>query len=410
MSNKYTLLAIKSLKKPSKRRKGTLVESRMVYDEGHDERLAPNLARQLREKSHSLGNHPAFPDEDESNFEEKLMSKRFKDVLKAFKRHHGVESVDVGEFLGKQRQIMLKIIELEHKHEDELIDLAIGMIREEFDVMEDEVEITASLVNQLSIAKNIDKIKINPTTDIEFDNHDEFVQANKEVYKRRMINALIQGSAKKTNHMFHVIDEQLEDIEPMLPNLYSKLMTGADYMYMVHDDEKPRMIGGIVNVEFPKTEGDIPKIIVEAVTLPVLIHEVVKGIMEILSYHGLPKDPKVAKFVIDKADFMAAESWDMRLGPPIWEKFCEGIPSEDFNLKHHVYVELVSLPVDEFNSVLKEILMGTRLGKAKIEELIEKVKDEMKDDEFDGVMDKISDDDYFGPEDLDNLNDEDWFM
>lgn len=408
MSDKYRLLAIKSLSKPKK--KGKLFESRVSYDDAHKERMAPALERQLREKTHSLGKHPAFPDDDESNFEEKLMSKRFKDVLKTFKRHHGVEEIDVDAFLKTQGDLMRKIISLEAKHEDELIEMAINMVREEFDVTEEDVIIEAKFTVDMSLNKDINKLKINPTTNIEFDSHDEFVQANKEVYKRRMVNALIQGSAKKTNHMFHMIDAELQELEPMLPNLYAKLMSAADYMYMVQDDHKPRMIGGIVNVEFPKSEGDIPKIIVEAMTLPVLIHEIVKGVMEILSYHGLPKDPKIAQFVIDKADFMAAESWDMRLGPPIWEAFAEAIPAEDFGLKHHVYVELVSLPVDEFNSTLKEILMGTRAGKAKIEEMLENVKDELKNDEFDNAMAMLSDDDYLGPEDLDNLNDEDWFM
>ena len=106
---------------------------------------------------------------------------------------------------------------------------------------------------------------------------------------------------------------------------------------------------------------------------------------------------------------MSAESWDMRLGPPIWEKFCDAIPPEDFALKHHLYVELVSLPVDEFNESLREILMGTRSGKAKIDELLEEVKDDLKNDDFDNAMDMLNNDDYLGPEDLDNLNDEDWF-
>ena len=408
MSNKYRALAIKSLSKPKK--KGKLFESRITYDDSHKERMAPDLERQLREKTHSLGKHPAFPDDDESNFEEKLMSKRFKDVLKTFKRHHGVEEINVDEFLRGQADMMVQIIKLEAKHKDELVEMAIKLVREEFDVTEEDVIIEAKFTTDMSLSKDINKLKVNPTTNVEFDSHDEFVEANEEVYKRRMINALIQGSAKKTNHMFHMIDGELQELEPLLPNLYSKLMSGADYLYMVQDDHKPRMVGGIVNVEFPKSEGDVPKIIVEAMTLPVLIHEIVKGVMEILSYHGLPKNPKIAQFVIDKADFMAAESWDMRLGPPIWEAFAEAIPSEDFNLKHHVYVELVSLPVEEFNKTLKEILMGTRAGKAKVEEMLENVKDELKNDEFDNAMEMLSDDDYFGPEDLDNLNDEDWFM
>jgi hypothetical protein len=407
--DKIKALVIKALSKPTQT-SGIVTESRMSYDENHTERMTSNLSKQLREKTHSLGGHPAFPDEDESNFEEKLMSKRFKDVLKAFKRHNGVEVVDPHTLLVDQGKMLIQIIALEAKHQDRLIELAIQLVRDEFDVTEEDVHIEAKFTTDMSLNKNIDQIKIKPTSDVVFDNHEEMVEANKEVYKRRMVNALIQGSAKKTNHMFHMIDAELQELEPLLPSFYSKLMTGADYMYMINDDTKPRVIGGIVNVEFPKSEGEIPSIVVEALTLPVLIHEIVKGVMEILSYHGLPKDSKVAKYAIDKGDFMAAESWDMRLGPPIWEKFCESIPSEDFALKHHVYVELVSLPVEEFNTTLREILMGSRTGKAKIQEILEEVKDDLRNDEFDNAMDMASDDEYLGPEDLDNIDGEDWFM
>jgi len=409
MSDKFKYLAIKALSKnPIKR--GVITESRMTYEDGHPERMDNVLATQLRERRTSLGSHPIFPESDEMHFEEKLMSQRFADVLKTFKRHHGIEEIDINQLHADQFKLFHKIIKLEEKHKKHLEELAINLVREEFNVNEADVEIVATLTTDLKINADVSKIKINPKTDIVFDNHNELTQANKEVYKRRFINALIQGSAKKTNHMFHVIDEELQDLEPLLPSSYSKLMSGADYAYMVYDDSKRRMIGGAVHVEFPKVEGNRPKIVAEAMTLPVLIHEIVKGVMEILSIHGLPENPEVAKYVIDKADFMAAESWDMRLGPPIWEKLMETIPSEDFGLKHHVYVELVALPVDEFNEVMREILMGSRSGKAKVEEILKEVKDDLKNDEFDNAMDKISDDDFFDSNDLDNINDEDWFM
>jgi len=409
MSKNYKIFAIKTSKRPTKKI-GRITESRIEYNENHSERMNPNLEKQLREKKHSLGNHPAFPEDDVNNFGEKLMSKRFNDVLKSFKRHHGVEIIDVPAFLAKQKELIIKIIELEKKHKGKLEQLAIQLVREEFNVEEADVEIIARLTTDLTKSESSKNLKINPITDIEFDNHNEFSNANKEVYKRRMVNALIQGAAKKTNHMFNLIDAEIEDLEPLLPNLYSKLISGADYMYMVEDDTKPRIVGGLVRVEFPKVEGQRPKIIAEAITLPVLIHEIVKGIMEILSYHGLPSESKIAQFVIDKADFMGAESWDMRLGPPIWEKFIESIPVDDYPLKHYVYVELVKLPVDEFNDTLREILMGTRTGKAKIADFISEIKDDLKNDEFDNVMEKLTDDDFLGPEDLDNLNDEDWFI
>jgi len=237
------------------------------------------------------------------------------------------------------------------------------------------------------------------------------VAATGEVYKRRFVNALIQGSAKKTNHMFHMIDKELESLEPSLPANYSKLMTGADYAYLINNDNlsTPKLIGGVVNVEFPKSEGDRPRIIAEAMTLPVLIHELVKGVMEILSAHGLPDKPGMANYVMSKADYLNAETWDMRLGPSIWEKFIESIPDEDFHLKHHIFIELVALPVEEFNTTMREIMLGSRAGKVKVAEIVEEIKDEMRSDDFDDAMSHISDDDNFFPEDLDNFNDDDWF-
>lgn len=404
--NRLKALITKSLEK----QKQKILESRIKYDENHSERMNPKLVKQLRERTHSLGNHPAFPESDDTNFEEKLMSKRFTDVLKQFKRHHGVEAVDINEIARTQKEALKKIVELESKHRDRLIEMAKQLVMEDFDFTEEDLIIEAELTTDLNIKPDDSKIKVNDSTDIEFDDHDELTQANKEVYKRRMVNALIQGSAKKTNHMFHLIDSELQDLEPILPNLYAKLMTGADYMYMIKDDSEQKVIGGLVSVDFPDSEGDIPKITAQAVCLPVLIHEIVKGVMEVISYHGLPENTKIAEFVIDKADFMDAENWDMRLGPPIWERFLESIPAEDYGLKHHVYVELVSLPVEDFNIVFREILMGSKKGKLMVSNMIHEIKDELRNDEFDNAVDMISDDEYLSPEDLDNLNSEDWFL
>ena len=400
---KLALEALREIKPKGKVNEG------VKYDENHGEKMHPNLVKQLRERKTSLGAHPAFPEDNEMNFEERLMSERFGKVVKNYKRHHGEEAIDVQGIVEKQKACITKIIELESKHKKDLCELAKKLVMEDFDIAEEDLVIEATLTTDVEL-KNTKPMRLEAESTVEFDNHEEYSDANKEVYKRRMLNALIQGSAKKTNHMFHLVDEELTDMNPLLPNLYSKFMTGADYMYMVNDDTAQKVIGGIVEVEFPKSEDEVPKIIAEAVCMPVLIHEIVKGVMEILSYHGLPKNPKIAEYVMERADFQKAESWDMRLGPPIWERFLNCIPAEDYNLKHHVYTELVSLPANEFHECFREVLLGSRQGKAKINEFLTEIKDELRDDEFDNVLDRISDDEYLGPEDLDNLNTEDWFQ
>jgi hypothetical protein len=118
--------------------------------------------------------------------------------------------------------------------------------------------------------------------------------------------------------------------------------------------------------------------------------------MEVLSTHGLPTEENVANYVIGKADFLQAEPWDMRFGPAIWRRFCDAIPAEDFNLKHHVYADLATMEPNEFNHLMKEIIGKTKKGKMIISEMVESIKKEMEEDEFNEAMG----DDHFNFEDL----------
>ena len=93
------------------------VNEGVKYDNNHVERLHPNLVKQLKERSHSLGAHPAFPEDSEMNFEERLMSERFGKVVKNYKRHHGEEIIDVNEIKEKQAACMRKIVDLEQVSE-----------------------------------------------------------------------------------------------------------------------------------------------------------------------------------------------------------------------------------------------------------------------------------------------------
>lgn len=403
--NKFKNITKKALEAELKM--NVISESRIIYDENHPERMHPNLESQLRKREHSLGVHPIFPESDESHFEEKLLSKRFDEVMKEYKRHHEVDMINPDDVKKSTMKLANDIMRLESPNKDVLVNLAINMIREEFDMTEDDVEINAKLTTNISmdgIRNESNPVSIN---DMEFDNHEAIASANKEVYKRRFVNALIQGAAKKCNHMFHLLDKDLMKVDYRLPKMYSKLMSAADYSYLIFDDSEQKVAGGIVEVVLPSKEGNKPVINVEAMTLPVLIHELVKGVMELLSVHGLPEDKKLRKYILGKADFMNAETWDMRLGPVLWERITDLIDADDFNNKHHIFYELVKLPVDDFNLAMREIMAGTKEGKKIIAELSERIKDEFKEDEFNESLDLIAldeeEDDTFSLDDLDDI-------
>jgi hypothetical protein len=393
----YKKIAEEALKKanaskgiiPTNVKTNTLNES-ILYPEGLKERMHPILEKQLVNQETSLGHHPIFPEGDEHSFEQKIMGERFNEVAKRYKTAHETDSIDDRKAISELMPLVKTTMHLEESHRKELEDLAVKMIREEYDMDENVVEIEARLTPHISI----EGTKINPTpvkNDMEFKNHDEMIQATAEVYKRRFVNAMIQGAAKKCNHMFHMVEDELADLDPKLSNLYKKMMSTADYMYYIIPKMENGIDGGVVRVEFPTHENPKVKIIAEAMVFPVLIHELVKGVMEVLSARGLPKK-KMGKFVIDKADYLSAEPWDMRIGPALWSRFSDTFEPGDFKYKHHVWNELVALPPKEFNTKMKEIMAGTKEGKKIINTLVEEIKLEMKNDDFNDKMGEINKD------------------
>jgi uncharacterized protein YutD len=384
----YRKIAEQALLKSQNRNKPRLNEG-VVYGDNISERMHPQLEQELAERKHSLGKHPAIPEGDENNFEQKIMGKRFSEVVNRYKRAFDVEDIDNSQLMMQMMPMVHETMALEAKHKKDLEQLAEKMIREEYDMPEDIVEIKAKLSPNIMLegTKKQPKPKSN---DYQFESHEDMVNAKEEVYKRRFLNAMIQGAAKKTNHMFHMVDDELTNMDPRLLNRYSKVMSAADYMYYVIPKMDNGTNGGVVKVTFPTGENPKAVIEAEAMIFPVLIHELVKGVMELLSAHGLPKDKKLGDYVVDKADFLAAEPWDMRIGPALWDRFTDCVDSDDFHLKHQLYMELASMPVKEFNENMREILAGTNKGKKVVKEIMDSVKQELQEEEFDSAMNELN--------------------
>lgn len=370
-----------------------LLNESIVYPEGITERMHSKLEEELATRRHSLAGSPAFPEDDETSFEQKIMGKRFNEVQKRYKRAFDVDRIDTNKVIKEMMPLVYETIALEEKHKKELEELAVKMIREEYDMSEDAVEIIAELTPKIDLKGAQKHPKPMPVEGMEFDKHDDYARANQEVYKRRFLNAMTQGAAKKCNHMFHMVDDELVDMDPRLPNKYNKMMSSADYMYYVipniDDNSQGSVTGGMVEVEYPSKDNPKAKIHAQAMVFPVLIHEIVKGVMELLSAHGLPKNKKLTEYVINKADFLAAEPWDMRLGPAIWERFTDAIDADDFHLKHHVYCDLAALPANEFHNQMKEIMAGTKEGKKIIKNIIERVKKDLQQEEYEQALNEF---------------------
>jgi acetolactate synthase small subunit len=394
-----------------KKRRITKINESLSKNTG--EKMYDGIIQQLQKNIHSLGPHPALPEGDEEEFIERITKERFSDLVKNYKKQYDVSRIEGPEVLLNLAKYARRCMALEEPIKKELVDMAIKLVMEEFDIAEGDLIINAQLISLDEKDKTL-QIDTKSLTDnfaprkveIEFEDHAQIELANKEVLKRRFINTMIQGSAKKCSHLFHKIDDEITELNPRLNSNYSKMMAGADLQYFILPDNMLTGVGGIVDVEYPKTEDDVPVINAKGILFPILVHEIVKGVMEVLSINALPEDNKIAEYVIAKADFTAAEPWDMRIGPKIWEKFMLSIHSDDIDLKHHIYNELVMLPVDLFNGVMREILAGTTKGKIAVKSLAVDIREEIRRDDFNRQLidDDFGDDEYFSPDELDDID------
>jgi len=368
--------------------KGNLISENYLYDEGMVERIHPMLENELREGRHSLADCGVFPEGDVISSEMKLIRERFIEVVNRCREAFDVNVVDNKQIMSEMMGLLKKTMELESEHKDDLIELGIKLVKEEFDIPDDALYIEAELVEMIN-PNELNKNKKPKMLDEEFNDHEEIKYANANVKKRRVLNAMNQGAAKKVNHMFHMVGDELTELNPrLLPN-YKKLMSAADYMYFIVPDMTKGVAGGLCECDYNTEDenGEIKPIIkVKANSFPVLIHELVKGVMEVLSSKGLPTEKNIAEYVLGKADFLHAEPWDMRLGPGIWGRFCDSIPDEDINLKHYVYSDLCQMEPIEFNSIMQEVLAKTKKGKNLILDIVKNIKEEIKQDEFNETM------------------------
>ena len=390
------------------------LEAPINYGDG-SERMSPDIERKLKSQEHPLGGHQAFPDVDKDgipdNFEELIASQRFQDVVQKVKDATGVENIDPQTFMSLQPMLMQaaqRILQIESQNKEVLENLAVELVVGEMGIPEGDLQFDAKLEKPNMSGMQQKPKEKKKKKELEFPNFEMEDEAAKrlqkldlEKQKRRFINSLIQGSAKKAHYMYHLVNEKLNDINPDLVGLYSIVMSVNDLMYWVMPDMEGMIGGGgaeqaMAGKEELDLETDPPTIKAKGLMFPILVHELYKGVMEYVSAHGLPSDPDMAQEVIGMEDTLPAEIWDLRLGPVIWEKFLEVYPEDFFNtdeqkrIKNYFYFKFVSLEAEEFLKLAKEILSGSQEGKNQVKKMIDGIVNQLKQEDYEDASGEIT--------------------
>ena len=399
--------------------KSSLREAPIDYE--GPERMEPGIERKITSKQTPYHEHPAMPSGDK-DFIEVVSSKRFKDSVDKVRRYLGNTAPLQGRnpltnLMGMAMGGLQQISRIESQNKEYLENLAIDLVKKELGIPKGALQFDAKLVHGgMGAAEGMRTEPQEPEEEEvedafkEAEEHtedllnfaDAFEQFNLEKAKRRFINSLIQGAAFKGGHMYVLVGEELNRLDPQLLNLYGVTQSLMEHMYWIYPDMEGMAGsgGGQMGQSEVDEETDPPTVKARAATFPLLIHELVKGVYEVFGTHGLPDDPKQQELVMNAEDTLPAEIWDSRLGPVFWEKFVATYPSELFeddmkHIQHYLFMRFSKLDAKEFFRVAKLILNGDPQGTQFIQKMVDEIVKDLKKQDYEDSM----------PDGDDNLDD-----
>jgi hypothetical protein len=375
------------------------------------ERMAGDVEKKITGKETPYHNFPAIPNMDR-DFIELISSKRFKDSVDKVRTAMGDTRTIQGsnalmQLMGTVGQAMQKLVMIQNQNKKQLEDLAIELVKNELGIPDDAMQFKAELVTQpMGAAEGMQSESEMPSEEEVEELMGDMENFNLEREKRRFINSLIQGAAFKGGHMYNLVKNEINDINPQLMNLYAVTQSLMEHAYWIFPNMEGMAGsgGGQMGQSEVDEETDPPTVSAKAVTFPLLVHELVKGVYEIFGSHGLPDDPRQQEMILNAEDTLPSEIWDSRLGPIFWEKFMASYPIELFDedkkhIQHYLFMRFSALSAEEFMRVSKMILKGDPSGQQFIQGMVNEIVKDLKDKEYKDAMgydDDEDDDDLSG--------------
>jgi hypothetical protein len=395
------------------------------------ERMDPNLERKLASPESLYAKNPAMKKGVADV--QRLVSNRFQKVADKLSEVTGIQDLSSKQVQGmiynEMMQKLPRILTIEAQNRDELIELAKEASLDEAEVPEDWYQIEANL--GMPDTSNFrfepedeededEEEKQEPqyqSFDIEDLTDEEELELEK--HKRNIINAIIQGAAKKGHYLFQKpeVKAKLDAIDPTLYRDYLGIMAINDFLYFSMEQMIERMsqtgqgVAGKVELDdADEEEGggeegeDKPdtKIIATGMIFPILCHEIIKGLEEAKGRHGHSKNPKIREKVRGAVDILSNEPEQLRIGPEIKELIRMAIPDEMFKPSNRGLINwfdilLVQIPAKEFleiiGNAISEDESKRKKATARFKEVMEEAQKLKEDFESYKKKNKIDDED-----------------
>ena len=403
------------------------------------ERMDPNLERKLSDPESLYGKNPAM--KKGAADVERLVSSRFKKVADKLKQSANIPNLSPNAVQSLYMQMMSRIpyiMQIEAANKEELEQLAIQASLDETEVPEGWVDIQANLGVPIDVSnfryqpeepkddeedeeEKKEKLKL---SSFDVDELTDEEQLELEKHKRNIINAIIQGAAKRGHYIFQKpnIKRALDRINPELFSLYLAIMAVNDYMYFTQEQMIEMMsqtgqgVAGKVELdpdedgeegdEDGEGEGESDTVIkADGLIFPILCHEIIKGIEESKGRHGLPKESGMREKVQGQVDTLANEPMQLRIGPEIVEKIRYSLPDQMFDednkgLINWFHILLYQIEATEFLEIIGNAISDEKSKNKKATERFEEIMKEAM--EMKNEFENYQEENDIDPEDEDD--------
>jgi hypothetical protein len=379
------------------------------------ERMDPSIERKILGKETPYSKHPAMP-KTSRDFVELISSKRFNDTVSKLRTILQRTTGSTAQLSSRNPLMSLMMLvsqaiqqtsRIEGRHKEDLENMAVELVKKELGIPTGQLQFDAKLIGmgQSESSQRMRREAEQPSREEmtqafkSAQEHENDIEAfldamdtfDKEKSKRRLINSLIGGAAKKGQYMYHLVSEKLNEIDPDLIELYTVTTAIIDHLYWLYPEETIEAMSGRGGNEAGTSEinneTDPPTVIARGINFPTLVHELIKGVYEVFGTHGLPDDPRQAEMIMGSQDTVPAEAWDLKLGPVFWELLQKSYPIEILSeedmkyIQHYLFMRISAMPADDFFELFREVLEEKPAGREKIQRMVNEIVKELEEDD-----------------------------
>jgi hypothetical protein len=257
----------------------------------------------------------------------------------------------------RSQEVLNDIIQAEEEYRDELDMVATQMVTDAYPIIDyANIRIDAKIVdmNDLDIDMGDGNNGEDPSLPDFGEDDPEKMKA-----KRRIINGITQGASIRGAFGFMLFKEYLDAINPELVNKYNEILKLA---FGIYDDEnaiamllaalaqgqKPQ--GGESEMEYDE-ENEQFVIKARAICYPMLVHEIVKGLYEIVGTEGFGADKEKNQAIVGAVDKLSNEPRDLQYGKFIYDAISALYNQSEINdprVRELFFAELYKSSDDEF--------------------------------------------------------------